>query len=165
MRMTGRAVVVPGTVSNEELLATRYIVEGFDLDFYADHVLEAVVPGLRAQVQPGDIIIGGPNFCSGNLHAHGFLALHHLQVGVVCESMAKAILKLAVAAGLPILPQSPGAARIATTGDQVTVDFVSGEVENLTKGTTHGFEPLLGTWRNMMLAGGGVSYAASRSRA
>lgn len=165
MKMTGRALVLPGEISNEELLATRYIIEGFDLDFYADHVLETIVPGLRTKVKPGDILIGGANFCSGNLHAHGFLALHHLKLGVICESMEKAMLRLAVATGLPMLPQSPAALSIAADGDELVVDFVAGEVQNRSKGTKHQFAPLVGTWRDMMLAGGGVPYAASRMRA
>lgn len=89
------------------------------------------------KAQPGDIVITGKNFGAGSSRQQAvdcFLAL-----GINCilaESYGAIYERNAINAAMPILTYDPQILNKAEIehGDQIRIDFVSGELENLTKG-------------------------------
>ena len=65
--------------------------------------------------------------------------MNALGVSVLCGSMPAKILRRAVGEGLPVLTGCDGAGDFAKTGDEIEVDFVTGEAINLTRGTKKQF--------------------------
>lgn len=110
-------------------------------------------PGWVDEVQPGDVLIGGRNFGVGSARAIGDIFVGLGISGIVAESFNGLGLRNCVNVGLPVLPCS-GVTAAFEEGDTAEVDWHSGRVENLTKGTTIGGQPVPEVLRNIVEAGG-----------
>ncbi|MBT6275642.1 MAG: 3-isopropylmalate dehydratase [Chromatiales bacterium] len=107
----------------------------------AKFCMEANRPGwAENEVQAGDIIVGGINFGCGSSR-NGSGPLKQLGIAVVlAESIARIHLRNAVNTGLPTLV-SPGIGDFVEEGDQLQINIVTGELNNLDRGTTMYAEP------------------------
>jgi 3-isopropylmalate/(R)-2-methylmalate dehydratase small subunit len=98
------------------------------------HCFVANRPGWVDEVQPGDILIAGTNFGVGSGRPIGDVFVD-LGVGaVVAESFNGLGLRNCVNAGLASLP-CKGVLDAFEEGDIAEIDWGTGEVRNLTKGT------------------------------
>lgn len=101
----------------------------------ASYCMSANRPGWSSEVKPGDMIVAGVNFGCGSSR-NGSAPLKTLGVSVVlAESVARIHLRNAVNTGLPTLV-CPGITDATEDGDELEVNIVTGEVKNLTRGTT-----------------------------
>jgi 3-isopropylmalate/(R)-2-methylmalate dehydratase small subunit len=110
-------------------------------------------PGWVDEVQPGDVLIGGRNFGVGSARPIGEVFVDLGIVGILAESFNGLGLRNCVNVGLPVLP-CPGVTEAFREGDVAAVDWHSGRVENVTKGTTVDGRPVPDTLRNIVEAGG-----------
>jgi 3-isopropylmalate/(R)-2-methylmalate dehydratase small subunit len=99
------------------------------------HLFKTLDPGFSERVRPGDVVIAGSEFGCGKPHVQGFIALQALDVSVVCMSMPYKNLRRAVAKGVLVLDGAPAPSALATSGDEVEVDFGTGRFRNLSRGT------------------------------
>jgi 3-isopropylmalate/(R)-2-methylmalate dehydratase small subunit len=100
----------------------------------ATHCMSANRPGWAAEVRPGDILVAGVNFGCGSSR-NGSAPLKTLGISVVlAESVARIHLRNAINSGLPTLV-CPGILGFVDEGETLRVDIVSGQVENLDRGT------------------------------
>ncbi|WP_342240573.1 3-isopropylmalate dehydratase [Inquilinus sp. OTU3971] len=111
-------------------------------------------PEFPAKVQRGDIIVGGRRFAQGNPHIQGLLGIAAHGCGLVCESIPRGSLRNAVNAGLPLLPHCRGITERVETGDELEVDFASGEMINHTRQWTGRYQPLPAFLLDIVAAGG-----------
>ena len=118
------------------------------------HLFEGIDPGFAARVKPGDFIIAGNDFGCGKPHIQGFIALAALNMGVLCGTMPYKALRGAVSRGLPVLVGCAGARRFAADGDEIEVDFASGEAVNITRGARAQFPPMPAVLRDIIALGG-----------
>jgi 3-isopropylmalate dehydratase small subunit len=88
------------------------------------------------KVRLGDFIVAGKQFGKGQLHVQGPLAVKGLGVGLITESMTRNFFRLAVSAGVQMLPFVPTALDDIGEGDELDVDFRGGVIANLTRATT-----------------------------
>ncbi len=115
---------------------------------------EAVRPGWARQVQPGDIIVAGENFGMGSSRPIGDVMRACGIVAVIAESINGLAMRTCVNSSLPAI-NCAGVAKLFDDGDTARVDFLSGKIDNVTKGTalqTHPMAPLLAE----IVAAGGV---------
>lgn len=115
---------------------------------------EAVRPGWARQVKPGDIIVAGENFGMGSSRPIGEVMRAAGIVAVIAESINGLAMRTCVNSSLPAI-NCAGVAKLFEDGDTARVDFLSGKVENLTRGRalqTHPMAPLLAE----IVAAGGV---------
>ncbi len=128
----------------------------------AVHCMEDLDPHFAAEVQAGDVIIGGANFGCGSSREHAPLAIKGAGIScVIAESFARIFYRNAINIGLPILI-CPAAARDAQTGDRLTVNLEAGRIINARSGQTHttsAFPPFL---MAIIEAGGLISYTRSK---
>jgi 3-isopropylmalate/(R)-2-methylmalate dehydratase small subunit len=125
-----------------ELLPHIYVRQRLtDPEELAKHVFERINPRFASSVQPGDLVVAGSRFGHGNPHAQGFRGLAGAGVGVLAEWMPRGAYRCCVVAGVPFLPYCPGITGAVEDGDELQVDFQTGEVRNLTKGTQLQYEP------------------------
>jgi 3-isopropylmalate/(R)-2-methylmalate dehydratase small subunit len=92
------------------------------------------LPGWEAfaqQARPGDVIMAGKNFGAGSSRQQAVDCFHALDIGaIIAESFGAIYKRNAINSGLPILT-FPNLTEIWTafeTGDEVTVDFQTGEI-------------------------------------
>ena len=83
-----------------------------------------------------DIIVAEKNFGCGSSREHAPIAIKAAGVScVIAETFARIFYRNAINIGLPII-ECPEASRGIEAGDEVEVDFDSGVITNVTKGTS-----------------------------
>lgn len=102
----------------------------------ASHCMEDIDASFASSVEPGDIIVAGPNFGCGSSREHAPLAIKSCGVKcVIAPSFARIFYRNAINIGLPII-ECAGAANEIQAGDQVEVDFAGGVITDRTTGKT-----------------------------
>ena len=144
-------VIIPArylNVSSGEELA-KYCMIDIDKDFVNN-------------VHKGDIIVAEKNFGCGSSREHAPLAIKCAGVScVIASTIARIFYRNAINIGLPIL-ECDEAARDIKAGDEVSVDFNTGVITNVTTGKSYKAEPFPEFMQKIMAAGGLVSYTSSK---
>ena len=144
-------VIIPArylNVSSGEELA-KYCMIDIDKDFINN-------------VHKGDIIVAEKNFGCGSSREHAPLAIKCAGVScVIASTFARIFYRNAINIGLPIL-ECDEAARDIKAGDEVSVDFNTGVITNVTTGKSYKAEPFPEFMQKIMAAGGLVSYTSSK---
>ena len=133
--MSGRAWKFGDNILNDgEIMPIEQTKLGvFDPQKLAQHCMVGLDPDFPKKVKPGDIIFAGKQFGKGQLHVQGPLGIKGLGVGLVTSSLTRNFFRLAVSAGLNMLPFTPDAETAIGDGDQVDVDFRNGVIVNKTR--------------------------------
>ena len=144
-------VIIPArylNVSSGEELA-KYCMIDIDKDFVNN-------------VHKGDIIVAEKNFGCGSSREHAPLAIKCAGVScVIASTFARIFYRNAINIGLPIL-ECDEAARDIKARDEVSVDFNTGVITNVTTGKSYKAEPFPEFMQKIMAAGGLVSYTSSK---
>ncbi|MEG1930408.1 MAG: 3-isopropylmalate dehydratase small subunit [Anaerovorax sp.] len=107
----------------------------------AAHCMEDIDAAFATAVKPGDLIVAGKNFGCGSSREHAPIAIKGAGVTcVIAPTFARIFYRNAFNTGLPILECEEAAEKIQA-GDQVTVDFETGKITNLTRSETYQAEP------------------------
>ena len=161
--MANRVFKYGNSVDTDVILPARYLAL-YRHDDLAAHCMEDLDASFAGQVQKGDIIVAGENFGCGSSREHAPIAIQASGIScVIAASFARIFYRNAINIGLPIL-ESPQAAAEIQAGDQVEVDLRTGEIRDLTRGTTYqagGFPPFI---QQMIDAGGLLPYLAERKK-
>ncbi|MCP5367611.1 MAG: 3-isopropylmalate dehydratase [Hyphomicrobiales bacterium] len=130
--MSGTAWVFGDDIDTDALAPGLYMKA--PIEELARHCLETVDPGFAAQVQPGDIVVGGRNFGLGSSREQAAQALKVLGVAaVVAQSFAGIFFRNALNLGLPALRcaragEIPAGARLAVDAEAGTITIDGGPV-------------------------------------
>ena len=128
----------------------------------ASHCMEDIDAQFASTVEPGDIIVAGPNFGCGSSREHAPLAIKSCGVKcVIAPSFARIFYRNAINIGFPIV-ECPQAAEEIQAGDQVEVDFASGVITNVSTGKTYQAEPFPPFIQNIIQKGGLLSSIRDR---
>ena len=120
----------------------------------ASHCMEDLDASFASTVEAGDIIVAGPNFGCGSSREHAPLAIKSCGVKcVIAPSFARIFYRNAINIGFPILECAQAAEEISA-GDQVSVDFDTGTISDLTTGKTYQAQPFPEFIQNIIAKGG-----------
>ena len=120
----------------------------------ASHCMEDIDAQFATIVEPGDIIVAGPNFGCGSSREHAPLAIKSCGVKcVIAPSFARIFYRNSINIGLPIV-ECPQAAEEIQAGDQVEVDFASGLITDVTTGKTYQAAPFPEFINGIITSGG-----------
>ena len=140
-------------IDTDVIIPARYLNTSDPAEL-AKHCLEDLDTEFVNNVQPGDIIVAGPNFGCGSSREHAPLAIKSCGVKcVIAPSFARIFYRNAINIGLAIL-ECPAASADIENGDEVTVDFDTGVITDVTKGTTYQAEPFPPFIKDMIARGG-----------
>ena len=122
-------------VDTDVIIAARYLNDPSEENLKA-HCMEDIDPAFSSTVETGDLIVGGANFGCGSSREHAPLAIKVSGVKcVIAASFARIFYRNAINIGFPIM-ECPEAAAEIQPGDEVSVDFASGKIEDVTLGKT-----------------------------
>lgn len=153
MKTQGHVFKYPDNVDTDVIIPARYLNTA-DANELAKHCMEDIDPTYVHQVQPGDIMIAGWNFGCGSSREHAPLVIKTCQTGcIIAKSFARIFYRNAINIGMPIL-ECPPAAEEIQAGDEVSVDFDTGLIQNLTTGKTYQAEPFPDFIQNIIKSGG-----------
>ena len=138
-----------------DVMPLRFALEReLDPEVLRPFLMAGVDPDFPNKVSPGDIIVAGKRFGQGNPHIQGFLGITGHGLGLVAETIPRGSFRNAINAGLPFLTGCDGVTADVETGDNLDVNFQTGEFKNLTRDITRQFQPLDPQLQAIIEAGG-----------
>jgi 3-isopropylmalate/(R)-2-methylmalate dehydratase small subunit len=133
MKVTGNAVKFGDNIDTDVILPGKYLVL-IDPNDLAKHAMEGSDPDFPEKAKKGILVVGGKNFGCGSSREQAPLALKYSGVKcVVAESFARIFFRNAINIGLPVI-ECKGISATVDNGDELTVDFETGTIQNVTKG-------------------------------
>jgi 3-isopropylmalate/(R)-2-methylmalate dehydratase small subunit len=133
MKVTGNAIKFGDNVDTDVILPGKYLVL-IDPRELAKHAMEGLDPAFPEKAEKGVMLVGGKNFGCGSSREQAPLALKYAGVKcVLADSFARIFFRNAINIGLPVI-EHKGISAAVDNGDELTVDFETGTIQNLSKG-------------------------------
>ena len=140
-------------IDTDVIIPARYL-NTQDHKELASHCMEDIDKDFVKKVRPGDIIAAGVNFGCGSSREHAPVAIKASGVScVIAANFARIFSRNSINIGLAIL-ECPAASAAIENGDEVSVDFDTGVITNLTKNETYQAEPFPPFIKDMIEKGG-----------
>ena len=149
-------------VDTDVIIPARYLNTP-DHKELAAHCMEDIDKDFIKRVKKGDIIVAEKNFGCGSSREHAPIAIKAAGVScVIAETFARIFYRNAINIGLPII-ECPEAAGGIEAGDEVEVDFDSGVITNVTKGTSFQGQAFPEFMQRIISSEGLINYINSQS--
>ena len=153
MKTQGHVFKYGDNVDTDVIIPARYLNTA-DARELAKHCMEDIDTEYVHKVQPGDIMVAGWNFGCGSSREHAPLVIKTCGTGcVIAKSFARIFYRNAINIGMPIL-ECEAAAEEIQAGDEVSIDFDTGIITNITAGKTYQAEPFPEFIQNIIRKGG-----------
>ena len=153
MNAKGKVHKYGNNIDTDVIIPARYL-NTQDHKELASHCMEDIDAEFTGKVSEGDIMVGGENFGCGSSREHAPIAIKASGIScVIAATFARIFYRNAINIGLPIL-ECPEASEGIEAGDEVSVDFDSGVITNITKGETYKAQPFPEFIQNIIRSGG-----------
>ncbi|MEN6593550.1 MAG: 3-isopropylmalate dehydratase small subunit [Clostridiaceae bacterium] len=153
MNATGTAIKYGDNIDTDVIIPARYLTTANAAEL-ASHCMEDIDKTFVQRVKSGDIMVGGKNFGCGSSREHAPIAIKACGVScVIASTFARIFYRNAINIGLPII-ECPEASEQIQEGDEVSVDFDTGVVTNLTRNETYLGEPFPPFIQGIIASGG-----------
>ena len=137
--LQGKAVVLGKNIDTDQIYPGRFLALVDPKDI-GEHCLDGFDPELRKLLR-GGIVVAGTNFGCGSSREHAPIALINMGASaVLADSFARIFFRNAINIGLAIL-ECPEASDRIENGDEVSIDFDTGMITNLTQNEQYQAEP------------------------
>lgn len=161
MNAQGTVFRYADNVDTDVIIPARYL-NTIDPAELASHCMEDIDASFVKRVKVGDIIVAGKNFGCGSSREHAPIAIKAAGIAcVIAQSFARIFYRNAINIGLPIM-ECPDAAKGIKAGDEVSVDFDSGKITNVTNGLTFQAAPFPPFMKDLIAQGGLVPYVKAK---
>lgn len=131
MEAKGKVFKYGDNVDTDVIIPARYL-NSSDPAELATHCMEDIDKEFVNKVTKGDIIVANKNFGCGSSREHAPIAIKAAGVScVIAETFARIFYRNAINIGLPII-ECPKASQAIQNGDEVSVNFDTGVITNLT---------------------------------
>ncbi len=153
----GKVIKYGDNVDTDVIIPARYL-NSSDPKELATHCMEDLDKDFLSKMKPGDIMVAEKNFGCGSSREHAPIAIKACGIScVIAETFARIFYRNAINIGLPII-ECPEAVAGINDGDEVSVDFDSGVITNVTKGTSFKGQPFPAFMQKIIDAEGLVNY-------
>jgi len=153
----GKVFKYGDNVDTDVIIPARYLNVSEPAEL-AKHCMEDIDKDFVKNVRPGDIIVAGKNFGSGSSREHAPIAIKASGVScVIAKTFARIFYRNAINTGLAIIECAEAVDGIEA-GDEVEVDFNTGIIRNITKGTEFKGQPFPEFIQEIISAGGLMKY-------
>lgn len=157
MKAHGHVFKYGDNVDTDVIIPARHLAIT-DPKGLAEHCMEDIDADFIKNVQEGDIIVARKNFGCGSSREHAPIAIKASGIScVIAETFARIFYRNAINIGLPII-ECPDAAREIEAGDEVDIDFDTGIIMDITKGTQYQGQAFPPFMQELIQAGGLVNY-------
>lgn len=153
MNAHGTAIKYGDNVDTDVIIPARYLATQ-DHKELASHCMEDIDKSFIKRVKAGDVMVAEANFGCGSSREHAPIAIKASGIScVIAKSFARIFYRNAINIGLPIL-ECPEAAEGISEGDEVSIDFDSGIITNITKSESYNAQPFPPFIKDMIAKGG-----------
>ena len=163
MKITGKAVKFGDNIDTDVILPGKYLVVTNPHDL-AKHAMEGLDADFPAKAKKGIVVVGGKNFGCGSSREQAPLALKYSGVKcVLAESFARIFFRNAINIGLPAI-ECKGISAAVDNGDELTVDFEAGTIQDVTNGKSFQVAKLPPFILEILADGGLIEYLRREMR-
>lgn len=153
MNAAGTAIKYGDNIDTDVIIPARYLTTTNAAEL-ATHCMEDIDKTFLQRVKPGDIMVGGKNFGCGSSREHAPIAIKASGIScVIAATFARIFYRNAINIGLAII-ECPDASERIQEGDEVSVDFDTGLITNLTRKETYLGEPFPPFIQGIIASGG-----------
>jgi 3-isopropylmalate/(R)-2-methylmalate dehydratase small subunit len=157
VKVTGNALKFGDNIDTDVILPGKYLVL-IDPNDLAKHAMEGLDADFPAKAKKGIVVVGGKNFGCGSSREQAPLALKYSGVKcVLAESFARIFFRNAINIGLPVI-ECKGISATVDNGDELTVDFEAGTIQDVTKSKTFQVTKLPSFILEILTDGGLIEY-------
>lgn len=157
MQARGTVFKYGDNVDTDVIIPARYL-NSSDPKELAEHCMEDIDKDFVKSVKKGDIMVANKNFGCGSSREHAPIAIKAAGIScVIAETFARIFYRNAINIGLPII-ECPEAARAIEAGDEVEIDFDSGVITDVTKGTSYKGQAFPPFMQKIIAAEGLINY-------
>ena len=157
MNEKGRVFKYGDNVDTDVIIPARYL-NSSDPAELATHCMEDIDKDFVKNVNKGDIMVANKNFGCGSSREHAPIAIKAAGIScVIAETFARIFYRNAINIGLPII-ECPEAAQAIEAGDEVEIDFDTGVITDVTKGTSYKGQAFPPFMQKIIAAEGLVNY-------
>lgn len=136
MKAQGLVHKYGSNVDTDVIIPARYLNTANHKELAA-HCMEDIDKEFIHRVKQGDLIVADHNFGCGSSREHAPIAIKAAGVScVIAETFARIFYRNSINIGLPII-ECPQAAKEIEAGDEVEVNFDTGVITDVTKGTSY----------------------------
>lgn len=153
MNAKGHVLKYGDNVDTDVIIPARHL-NTQDHKELASHCMEDIDADFVNKVKEGDIMVAGDNFGCGSSREHAPIAIKASGIScVIANTFARIFYRNAINIGLPILECAEASKKIET-GDEVSIDFETGVITNITKNETYKALPFPEFIKDIMAKGG-----------
>ena len=161
MKFSGTVIKYGDNVDTDVIIPARHLNTQSHKELAA-HCMEDIDAEFVHKVKEGDIMVAGANFGCGSSREHAPIAIKASGIScVIAATFARIFYRNAINIGLAIL-ECPAAAAGIDAGDEVSVDYDTGVITNLTKGEIYQAEPFPPFIKEMIAKGGLMASLAAK---
>ena len=161
MQAKGKVFKYGDNVDTDVIIPARYL-NSSDPKELASHCMEDIDKDFVGKVHEGDIIVATKNFGCGSSREHAPIAIKACGVScVIAETFARIFFRNSINIGLPIM-ECPEAAKAISNGDEVSVDFDSGTITDITTGQSFKGQPFPKFMQKIINADGLMNYIKNK---
>ena len=149
-------------IDTDVIIPARHLASQDEKEL-ASHCMEDIDTSFVKKVKPGDIMVGGWNFGCGSSREHAPIAIKASGIAcVIAKTFARIFYRNSINIGLPIL-ECEAASDGISDGDEVSIDFDTGIITNLTKHETYQAQPFPEFIQNIIHANGYMNAIKKKS--
>ena len=153
MKVRGTVFRYKSDVDTDVIIPARYLNTTSEAEL-ASHCMEDIDKDFVKKVKKGDIIVAEDNFGCGSSREHAPIAIKASGIScVIAPTFARIFYRNSINIGLAIL-ECPEAAAEIQGGDEVSVDFDTGVITDVTTGKTYKAQPFPPFIQNIIEKGG-----------
>jgi 3-isopropylmalate/(R)-2-methylmalate dehydratase small subunit len=157
MKAQGKVHRYGDNVDTDVIIPARYL-NMTRADELAAHCMEDIDKDFIKNVKQGDIIVAGSNFGCGSSREHAPAAIKASGIScVIAKTFARIFYRNAINIGLAIV-ECPEAAEAIKANDEVSVDFDSGVITDVTTGKSFTAVPFPAFMQQIITSGGLVEF-------
>jgi len=148
-------------VDTDVIIPARYLNTSKHEELAA-HCMEDIDKAFVNKVKSGDIMVAGKNFGCGSSREHAPIAIKASGIScVIASTFARIFYRNAINIGLAIL-ECDEAAQAIENGHEVSVDFDTGVITDITTGATYQAQPFPPFIQNIIEKGGLLASISER---
>lgn len=160
MKAKGKVFKYGDNIDTDAIIAARYLSTA-DPNELKHHCMEDIDKEFAKKVQVGDVIVATKNFGCGSSREHAPIAIKGAGVScVIAESFARIFYRNSFNIGLPIIESKEASEKI-DDGDEVEIDFSTGDIKNISKNEVYKGQPYPEFIQKIINSQGLVNYVRS----
>lgn len=161
MKAQGTVHKYGDNVDTDVIIPARYLNTSSHKEL-ASHCMEDIDIDFTKKVKEGDIMVAEKNFGCGSSREHAPIAIKASGIScVIASTFARIFYRNAINIGLPIL-ECDSAAKEIKAGDEVSVDFDTGVITDITTGKTYQAEPFPPFIQSIISDGGLIKHVTKK---